>query len=106
MSDEIKENNTPNHILSALGDLTNGAINYYQLPKVTLEEQKMILDYITNLQEENDRLNNIINELEKWVEDNIFNKVGSSVDIAIENHTYCKVLDKLKELKENNNAKD
>ena len=124
MSDEIKENNTPNHILSALGDLTNGAINYYQLPKTTLEEQKMILDYITNLQQENDRLNeenkkfnkwietlnkenhrlnNIINELEEWLEDNIFNKVGSSVDIAIENHTYCKVLDKLKELKENNN---
>ena len=48
-----------------------------------------------------DRLNNIINELEEWLEDKVFNKVGSSVDIAIENHTYCKVLDKLKELKEN-----
>ena len=46
-----------------------------------------------------DRLNNIINELEEWLEDKVFNKVGSSVDIAIENHTYCKVLDKLKELK-------
>lgn len=63
-------------------------------------------DYYFELQKENDRLNNIINELEEWLEDKVFNKVGSSVDIAIENHTYCKVLDKLKELKENNNAKD
>ena len=90
MSDEIKENNTPNHILSALGDLTNGAINYYQLPKVTLEEQKMILDYITNLQEENDRLNNIINELEKWVD-----------EYPSEDVWYEHITNKLKELKEN-----
>ena len=27
----------------------------------------LILDYITNLQEEIERLNNIINELEKWL---------------------------------------
>ena len=90
MSDEIKENNTPNHILSALGDLKNGAINYYQLPKVTLEEQKMILDYITNLQEENDRLNNIINELEKWVD-----------EYPSEDVWYEHITNKLKELKEN-----
>ena len=57
MSDEeIKGNNIPNNVLQALGDLTNGAINYYQLPKTTLEEENIILNYITNLQKENEKL--------------------------------------------------
>lgn len=80
-----------------------GALNpeQRQMIRRLLEEMDGADAYIRELYEENKRLNNIINELEEWLEDNIFNKAGSSVDKAIENHTYCKVLDKLKELKEN-----
>lgn len=62
-----------------------------------------IEDYITNLQQENDRLNNIINELEKWAK-SIQLTVYRSDDMPVYQHQ--DVLDKLKELKENNNAKD
>ena len=41
----------------------------------------------------------IIDELEKYLKEQVFNKAGNSVDLAIENHSYCKVLDKLNELK-------
>ena len=54
------------------------------------------------LQQEINRLNNIIDELEKYLKEQVFNKAGSSVDLAIENHSYCKVLDKLNELKGDN----
>lgn len=48
--------------------------------------EKDILDYITNLQQELQRKDKIINSLKKWLsEDNIYN-------------TNDKVLDKLKEL--------
>jgi len=35
---------------------------------VSVEEEHLLLDYITNLQEENEELNNIINEIEKEIE--------------------------------------
>jgi hypothetical protein len=71
------------------------------------EEQKRLYkraeeNDIRLLQEENNRLNNIIDELEKWLKEQVFNKAGNSVDLAIENHSYCKVLDKLNELKGDN----
>lgn len=74
------------------------------------EERKKLADYITNLQQENDRLNNIINELEKVLE---FEKNDYGRDLDIETHNIDSefirgnsweanyILDKLKELKEN-----
>lgn len=56
MKDEIKEINIPNNILATLGDLANGALNYYKAPKTIELKYKLLLDYITNLQEENERL--------------------------------------------------
>ena len=44
----------------------------------------------------------IIDELEKYLKEQVFNRAGSSIDLAIENHSYCKVLDKLNELKGDN----
>ena len=63
MNDEIKEINIPNDILAILGDLTNGAMNYYKNPKVIELKYKLLLDYITNLQEENERLKEIVENL-------------------------------------------
>ena len=54
---------------------------------------KVILDYITNLQEENERLNNIINELEKWLNKN-WNKPLAKIYVA-------DIVKKISELKEN-----
>lgn len=53
---------------------------------------------------EYDRLNNIINELEKWLKDkqDLTCGCGITVDYL---YAYENCLDKLKELKENNNGK-
>ena len=57
MKDEIKEINIPENVLVALGDLTNGALNYYKATETVKVKHNIILDYITNLQEENKMLN-------------------------------------------------
>jgi len=64
---EIKEilDKIPLNVLEALGNLENGALNYYKAPRTIEVFKNTILDYITNLEQENERLNNIINELEK-----------------------------------------
>ena len=59
-----------------------------------------VLDYITNLQEENERLNNIINELEKWLEEKI-DEYAINLEYLSEERMYS-VKNKLKELKEGN----
>lgn len=69
MSDEIKEMN---------------------FSEMLFNRDERLLDYITDLQEENDRLNNIINELEKWVD-----------EYPSEDVWYEHITNKLKELKEN-----
>lgn len=56
MNNEIKEINIPENVLVALGDLTNGALNYYKATETVKVKHNIILDYITNLQEENKRL--------------------------------------------------
>ena len=56
---------------------------------------------------ENNRLNNIINELEKWLEDNLGNcrtnqNYTSNQIYNLKEDIYYRCLDKLKTLKENN----
>ena len=43
-------------ILIALGDLTNGALNYYQTPRVVMAKRDIIDTYIEQLQQENKQL--------------------------------------------------
>ena len=82
---------------------------YDEYPK----EEKILEKYLTNLQEENERLNNIINELEKWLSNEIkrIDKIqNDSKNVKpygqeYNNYTfiigcYDNVLDKLKDLKE------
>ena len=59
---------------------------------------KEILDLVDNQQQEIDRLNNIINELEKYLEEE--SKYDEYVDVFYREHM-GNVLDKLKALKEN-----
>ncbi len=60
---------------------------------------KILLDYITNLQQENEKLNNIINTFEEYLRD-----LYHSFDYeAYESKILDKVLDELKELKESGN---
>lgn len=54
------------------------------------------------LQQENNQLKEQRQELRTWLEKQVFNRGGSSIDIAIEIHTFCKVLDKLNELEGGN----
>lgn len=58
-----------------------------------------ILDLIIDLKCENDRLNNIIDELEKWLIENIDEYRDMEKDAMFE---FGLVLDKLKALKEDN----
>ena len=93
MNDEIKE------ILDRLKeDLYIPMEDNREYKLLDKGDDKLLLDCITNLEQENERLNNIINELEKWLEDNIeygdddyYDMKASGVESA---------LNKLKELKE------
>ena len=120
MKDEIKE------ILDNIKTIIDEG-HYRATCDIDYEDCKILLDYITNLQEENERLNKkyedavadyeeqkyIINELEKWLESEIdrINKLKSPKKgvppYGEENYyyenmilRYKEVLDKLKELKE------
>ena len=66
---------------------------------------EQFIEFITNLQEENERLNNIINELEKTIEDYLEGCYCLEYDYDLTSmiDAYKMVLDKLKELKEGNN---
>ncbi len=64
-------------------------------------------DEIKALQKEKDGLNNIINELEKWLEDNLGNcrtnqNYTSNQIYNLKEDAYYRCLNRLKELKENN----
>ena len=94
MKDEIKEIVS----MSADEDIEIKYINErgsYVYKNIDIYE---LLDYITNLQEENERLNNIINELEK----DIKNLYTYGIKNNAEQRDYLlNRLDGLKELKEN-----
>ena len=51
-------------VLEALGDLTNGALNYYQTTHVVMAKRKIIETYIKQLQQENQQLKDKINTYE------------------------------------------
>lgn len=97
MNDDIKEIlDNPKILMLSYG-------NY-----ISLDDYFKLKDYITNLQEKYERLrtelnakNNIINELEKYIKDNsIFYNTSDGCQWIDQ----FKVLDKLEELKENNNG--
>lgn len=65
MKDEIKEINIPENVLVALGDLANGALNYYKATEAVKVRHNTIFDYITNLQQieqEHQRINGELRE--------------------------------------------
>ena len=67
-------------------------------------------DEIKDLQKEKDGLNNIINELEKWLEDNLGNcrtnqNYTSNQIYNLKEDTYYRCLNRLKELKEDEYGK-
>ena len=65
----------------------------YSLSKQTT---KAIIKHIDKQEEEIERLNNIINELEKWLDEET--KLSNETD-TLEHISYIEVLDKLQELK-------
>ena len=121
MSDEIKE---------ILRTLKAKSTRYEYCLKENISyndesyEAHLLLDYITNLQtiereyssllsenaelqQENDRLNNIINELEEYCKEEYYRKNTTDIDsIGLSNNIYVCIYMKIKEFKENNNAKD
>lgn len=114
MSDEIKE------ILQKIENVANReTASRNALMEMNDKDYRLLLDYITNLQtiereysnllsenaelqQENDRLSNIINELEKYIGQEWYCFDNESIEFKVARD----MLDKLKELKENNNAKD
>ena len=104
MTNEIKE------ILEDLKTFDENSGCPYELSG---KDCKLLLDYITNLQKENERLNNIIDELEKWLNEYYesnrkwYNFELSNHDKKYYEETYrntefmiVKFLKQLKELKE------
>lgn len=80
-----------------------------------IEKQKQTIQYlsecinekdglISSYRKEQNRLNNIINELEKYLESNFWNDDEGNESYQIEKYTtYYSVYNKLKELKESDN---
>ena len=72
--------------------------------QLSFKDRKQLLDYITNLQQEYERLNNIINTFEEDLENMKMNLRYSGVkwdkDCLIRAEVIKQVLDKLRELKE------
>ena len=62
------------------------------------DAKKLLLNYITNLQEENQKLNKIIDELERWLEEIQDSICGCGITSEYI-YAYENVLDKLLELK-------
>ena len=71
---------------------------YGILDVVSYEEYEKLQQKVEQLEKEIDRLNNIINELEKWLIEHIDEYRDMEQDAMFE---FGLVLDKLKELKEN-----
>ena len=78
--------------------------NYKEIERLTkVEQEHQILNGM--LRKENDRLNNIINELEKWLNEKIcLNKndkdyINSMTFVGVNLQMYQMFLDKLQELK-------
>ena len=72
-----------------------------------VEDNQKLKNEVVYSKVEIDRLNNIINELEKWLEDNLGNcrtnqNYTSNQIYNLKEDTYYRCLNKLKELKENN----
>lgn len=88
MKDEAKE------ILDKAKEISNYGDDGKQHTRMFNQfEAKALLDYITNLQQENERLTNNWNELEEWVKQRID---------KIKYNSYDDILDKMKKIKENN----
>ena len=82
-----------------------GNIKNIDLVKKSYEElQQEVIKLVTDkflLQQEKDRLNNIINELEKWLNEKVEFMKLHSIERMV---AYDDSLHKLKELKESNNV--
>ena len=87
-------------ILIALGDLTNGALNYYQTPRVVMAKRDIIETYINNLKEiekEHQKINGELREEIKGIReerDYLFNK------LSIENKYLSQENQQLKDIRE------
>lgn len=68
-----------------------------------VEDNQKLKNEVVYSKVEIDRLNNIINELENFINNEIFTALDKKHVFNEEADTFYKVLDKLKALKENNN---
>jgi cell division protein FtsB len=71
-------------VLSALGDLTNGALNYYQVTQTVMVRDNLIRNYIELLQKQNTELKEENEKLRKQnteYQDEIFARDNSWYDM-------------------------
>ena len=60
--------NKEERVLSALSDLTNGALNYYQAPQTVMVKESIIREYIQGLQQQNKDLQQRIDKALNFTE--------------------------------------
>jgi len=93
MNKEIKE------ILEDLKDEDKYIEEYgYQYKRVSVEDTKVLLDYITNLEQENERLKNGVKELDNMFYETF--RISQNHYYSISEWKLKEFTDKLKELKE------
>ena len=106
MNEEIRE--SIKHIQDIVDFYKLNDENNYDYSDKDLISMKTLLDYITNLQEENQKLVNVIEELEKYCKEEI--EEGNKMPAEYERYglngyvkgsvgTYERILNKLTELK-------
>ena len=85
-------------ILIALGDLTNGALNYYQTPRVVMTKRDIIETYIDRLQQENQKYKEVIDKLKEWINIVQQNKDNKHLEPFISTDELDELVDILKEV--------
>ena len=85
-------------VLSALGDLTNGALNYYQATQTVMVRDNLIRNYIELLQKQNTDLKDNWNKLKEYISNN--NRYFEKEDLEMVSNALngLDVLDKMQEI--------
>lgn len=98
INEEIKEilDNFKNHY-DELG------LCYYPEDILGPKDLKLLYDYITNLKQENNRLNNIIDEIKNMCKEEYYKKNTTDIDsIGLSNNIWVMIYMKINELKGDN----
>ena len=81
-------------VLNALSGLTNGALNYYQASQTVLVRDKLIRDYIENLQSQLKEKEEVIKEVKSVIKNNCIVLDNSYIEVVCTGDYLLEILSK------------